>query len=815
MTGSVGACLGEADVALAAMEALAQASMRLDAALVLTAAQQSTAIGAALLAQRDVADPGELSVTARERWRARAKARTRGEIAPAIGWTPGETVHLVALACAPAAFRAPVVDQMTRGVLPWRLARSLWRACQGLPVAEAVHVATVMCGDDPDTCVPERLTPEGTVATGPWEHRAFYAALEREVAKLTHADDTDPQDQAAARAVRDAAWAGRGVIARVDQDGTGTLTVITSALWVAGIKDRLSGAARTARAAGDGRTLAQLESDIARTLLAHATVGFADQPLPTPTTPPDQDDSAPAGGDAPPGQSDRAGGDAPADRAAPGEAGPAAQDLARAGWSPQLIQALSGLPAATLQVIVPLIGLHDPATAHTLPTLGRTSTRPIDPIDPDGSDGPGDDSALGQGQAGGQGPGAGAGGHTGRPGCPGCLPSTRRDHTTRDRTRNPDHEESPAHGEDSAQQDDRVQEGDCVCGGGDSGPGADPPGQDRTATAAGRRLWVGELLGSFGTFVSPEQVRALALEPGTTMARLLVDPADGRCVERSLTTYRMDAAMRAQLLAADVTCRAPACTRTGSHCQVDHVTEYGTPGGTTTETNAQLLHTGHHEPKTAKDWDAHLAANRDLTWTSLLGRIYRTRAWDYRRYLTLLVDALDTVHDTAPQDRADQINHQIYLALTHHDLTEPLNPGDDDPEPDLIRYGGWALIGLTHRDPTTGHRVPGPSPATTAHALAQRATTNPPPPGSTTGTTGTTGPVGPVRGSGGQDQDDRTGKTTGRSKSTNRTKDDGTDGTNNTDVPRRWGMQSMIRLGDDKASRAAWRLMTDEDIPPF
>src|SRR5699024_5592220 len=161
---------------------------------------------------------------------------------------------------------------------------------------------------------------------------------------------------------------------------------------------------------------------------------------------------------------------------------------------------------------------------------------------------------------------------------------------------------------------------------------------------------------------------------------------------------------------------APGCTRTGSECQVDHVTEYGTPGGATAESNAQLLHTGHHEPKTAKDWDAHLAANRALTWTSLLGRISRTRTWDYRRYLTLLVDALDTVHDTPPQDRADEINHQIYLALTHHDLTEPLNPGDDDPEPDLLRYGGWALISLTHRDPTTGHRVPGPSPTATAHA---------------------------------------------------------------------------------------------------
>src|SRR5690606_22915844 len=66
--------------------------------------------------------------------------------------------------------------------------------------------------------------------------------------------------------------------------------------------------------------------------------------------------------------------DGGATRDGPGEVTP--EDLSRAGWSPQLIQALSALPPATLQVIVPLIGLHDPATAHTLPTLGRTSTHP-------------------------------------------------------------------------------------------------------------------------------------------------------------------------------------------------------------------------------------------------------------------------------------------------------------------------------------------------------------------------------------------------------------------------------------------------------
>ena len=308
---------------------------------------------------------------------------------------------------------------------------------------------------------------------------------------------------------------------------------------------------------------------------------------------------------------------------------------------------------------------------------------------------------------------------------------------------------------------------------------------------------MGELLGSFGTFVSPEQVRALALAPGTTMARLLVDPADGRCVERSITMYRMDAAMRAQLLAADVTCRAPGCTHPGPACQIDHVTEYGTPGGTTTETNGQLLHTGHHDPKTAKHWDAHLAANRDVTWTSLLGRIYRTRAWDYRRYVTLLVDALDTVHQTAPADRADEINQQIYLALTHHDLTEHLNPGDDDLDPDLQRFGGWPLIRLTHHDRATGHRVPGPSATATTQALATRATTSPPHP----------------------DQDTTTREGTGKGRDTARARGGArshtTDGKTTDPPPRRWGMQSMTRLGDDKASRAAWRLMTDEDIPPF
>lgn len=244
-----------------------------------------------------------------------------------------------------------------------------------------------------------------------------------------------------------------------------------------------------------------------------------------------------------------------------------------------------------------------------------------------------------------------------------------------------------------------------------------------------RRLWVGEVLGRFPMFVPPAGVRALALAPGTTLSRLLVDPADGRCVERSITAYRPDAAMRAQIMAADVTCRAPACDHAGGSCQVDHVVEYGTPGGVTKETNGQLAHTGHHETKTVKDWDADLAANRDVEWTTVLGRIYRTRAWDYRRYVTLLVDAVDAVRSAPAEDRATELDRQVYLALTHRELEERLNVGDDDLDPDITRFEGWPFVGLTHRDRHTGRRAPGPSEDATAEAHAARALAGPPAPG--------------------------------------------------------------------------------------
>lgn len=702
--GSMEESLHEGDVALGAVEALAACTARLEAAMVMATGEQVTAVGGALLAQRDVSDPGELSRTARERWRARAKSRVRQELAPAIGWTPGECAHLVGLTCAPVAFSTPVVAQMAQGVLPWRLARSLWRACEGLDAADAAHIATVMCGDDPTTCVPERLAPDGTIDAGRWQHRAFYSALTREVAKVAQADDADPEVARLERARREAAWAGRRVSASVDEDGTGALTVVTSAFWVAAIKDRLNRAARTARGAGDQRTLDQLESDIARILLGHAIVGFADQPDPAAQAVGcTSDGSTPEGGPGESGEGTEAGAD--------GGASMGTDDLLRAGWSPEMVQALAGLPPAVLQVIVPLMGLHDPAVAETLPTVGRASTVP-DP-NTSGPAGPADDPR-----------------HPGRPGCPACLPGVRTGHVgPEDGAASQDVSASPeaeawATGEGSAFGPGSSFSCDPDANHGAGASSAQGPDDDggHQAPGAARRLWVGEVLGNFSMFVSPADVRALALAPGTTLSRLLVDPADGRCVERSSATYRPDAAMRAQILAADVTCRAPACNHPGSSCQVDHVLEYGTPGGLTKESNGQLAHTAHHEAKTAQDWDADLSANRDVRWTTLLGRIYRTRGWDYRRYVTLLVDAIDAVRSAPAEDQATELDRQVYLALTHRDLGERLNVGDDDLDPDISRFEGWPYVGLSHRDRHTGSRAPGPSADAVARVHAARAT---------------------------------------------------------------------------------------------
>ncbi|WP_298886800.1 HNH endonuclease signature motif containing protein [uncultured Serinicoccus sp.] len=591
--------LARARALLSVIEGVTQTAARLDAALVLAARHQTAAIGRSLLAQRDVGSPEDLSTSQRLRWRARAKALSRHEIEAATGWGSGEVVDLVGLATAPREAAEPAIEAMATGVAPWRLARSFWRDCGALGTDEAAHVAEVLFGTDAERCAPERLDPDGALSEAPWFHREFRSALRREVTRLR---STDP---VAARAEREAALASRSMGVTIDENGTGTVTMLGSALQVTAIADRVDQAARRARAAGDERTLAQLRTDIGLSLLLHGTVLPADE-TPQPARP--EDSTTPPG----------------------------------LRWTPELVQILSGMPSATLQVVVPYAavhgGLRPPSTASQDHAPAPPVEVPPDPVTPSPPAPP-----------------------------PAALPP------------------------------------------------ADPP--------AGQLLTVGQVLGAHSASISADQIHDLTVLPGTVLERILVDPADGRCIERTLERYRPDAAMRAQILAADVTCRAPGCLVHAGACQLDHVIEHGAAGGVTAETNLAPLHVGHHHPKTLKAWDSSLADNRDMTWTSLLGRLYRTRSHDYRQYACLVTDAFDRVHDastTDPDDRLPQIDREILLTLAFRAAGEGLQAGDDTVEPDEARFGGWGFVSLTHTD-ERGMRRSGPSGALLAERAAAQA----------------------------------------------------------------------------------------------
>ncbi|MGI8949339.1 MAG: hypothetical protein ACR2FV_15470 [Ornithinimicrobium sp.] len=116
-------------------------------------------------------------------------------------------------------------------------------------------------------------------------------------------------------------------------------------------------------------------------------------------------------------------------------------------------------------------------------------------------------------------------------------------------------------------------------------PQQDHPQQDHPQQGRPRRCrpgGVAEIVG-YG-FLTGEHARELVLTPGSTLHRLLTDPADGRLLERTIAAYRPDQAMITQLRAADVFCRAPGCLVPARRCDLDHEREYD-EGGPTAEPN--------------------------------------------------------------------------------------------------------------------------------------------------------------------------------------------------------------------------------------
>ena len=620
----------------------------LDGALVQAAGDLTRRTGRILLADRKASSPEELSATARTRWRSRARNTAAAEITAFTGIRPGEAADLVNLATTPPEVGRTATDAMRDGVAPWDLVRPYFRASSELPHEDAAHIASVLFGSDPDSVAEERLDKDGDLKDAPWNHQEFRKALDREVQAVK---SRDPE---AAREARERARQKRDIRAVAHSDGTGQVVINGTAAQAVAVNDRMERAARRARAGGDERTLGQLRSDLAMSLLLHSGLNLPDLP----------DDA----------------------------------DLVTTQHTDQMKQVLLALPAAQLQVIVPYSALvHAPNDA--LPGMDAIAQLAahlagVAPSSP---------SAL-----------AGV--------VPGSLSASGRS------TTQPDDNSSPPEGPPddpgtSATDAIRQSIAEILSGGGDvegvralAAAGGLPLHQHQPLS----HLPVGEALGAMAYFLSADGIRDLALQPGTTLSRLLVDPADGRCVERSIESYAPDALMRAQIHAADVSCRAPGCVQHATYSQLDHVLEW--PQGPTAEPNLETAHHGHHHLKTCRAWHAVMdPTDRSVTWTTLLGRIYRTRVHDYRQYTRLFSDALARVEartkavldDPSASDvarrhaRADAIDQAVIEALAWRDPRQPLAAGEEQAGAE--GYQAWSTTLLSHTTPD-GQRRTGPAP---------------------------------------------------------------------------------------------------------
>lgn len=687
--GAASATAARAQELLSAVEAVTVLASRLDGVRLSATRSLCGQIGAMLLAEKGISDPGELSKTARKEWRTSARSATRHELEAALGWGPGDVMTLVGLANAPVAVRTPVGQSLARGEASWPLVRAFFRAISGMAHEHGAAVANGLFGDDPAVSVTERLTSDREFIGGPWRAKEFYRALDREVHKIKN-QDPDERD-AAGRAAR----ASADVRVQIEAEGTAEVTVGTSPAQAAAVADRVERAARAAKAAGDTRTLQQLRSAIATALLLHGTVDLASLSNDPDTLTVEQSD--------------------------------------------QLTKILYALPTADLNVIVPLDALFGQFLTDLI-TQGGPPRDPgwvndmLDLLDhPKGSHG--DDCHQSDGH-----PNDSHAGYSHPKGSHQGDSPHDADRTSTDGAARPDPESATAASDHRVPRSETpgvktVQTPHSETPGvktaqtphSETPGGADCPNPDGTAPSrSGVPAATGEVIGKHSVFLGPDQLWELMLTPGSVLHRLLVDPVSGRCVERSSSGYRFTPAQRAQIHAADGFCRAPGCLRPARLCQIDHVQEFGTPGGDTSEANAQSASDPHHKLKTLKVWDATINARREVTWTTLLGRIYTTKPHDYTQYAQELRAATvrdgssleHSATDCAAADQDDQARQQridaaIYDALCELDAGCSLT-GPEDYE-DADAFCGWPLITLTHRD-ANGRRVYRPDPARQAAA---------------------------------------------------------------------------------------------------
>lgn len=635
----------------------------------------------------------DLNVTKTRTLDAETKRAAITEVQAALGFTTTEATTLVGLAMGPTEVLTEVVGALRRAETSWAQVRRFWDVAgsggRGLSADQQLLVASSLFGTDETVAAAERLDPEGELVLGePWPQAAFQAALVREVTAC------EGSDVAAERARRRRARRDRRARVRVHDNGTATMILTGPAVPVVGAWARFDHVARTMRAQGAEEPLEALAVDAMLAVLGHGTLD-----LPDPGTLVELSDE----------QLDH------------------------------LIAVVTGMPRIAMQVVVPVdvLGLGHPVCASCATNLAPTDQLnasatttsaddssatdhhathgPVDGSPADGSpvDGsPADDDVAGH-----------EGGSLDSDECvDGDLTRFDRSAPPPDWARPDPAPDAPHASEPPGAPSTETSVSSEPTPAASHTPGRHSPDGPRESSAfppSGGQTWghdpdlrhgrglVGEVLGSHPFFITPGQARELFYTPGTTLHRVLTDPADGRCVERTITTYRPDADMRRQVNAADVYSRAPWARLTGRSLEIDHVIPYGTdPGGVTCELNLGDLDKRTHKTKTLGILALSINERRDLTFTTLLGQITRTRTHDYRQYLHALhPEDLDERRDLAdravyaalaarPEHRR-RPGKDTWLTLDHTDADGQRHPGPPEQPEDLDR-----LLGIT--EPESG-----------------------------------------------------------------------------------------------------------------
>ncbi|MDN5764565.1 MAG: HNH endonuclease [Humibacillus sp.] len=128
-------------------------------------------------------------------------------------------------------------------------------------------------------------------------------------------------------------------------------------------------------------------------------------------------------------------------------------------------------------------------------------------------------------------------------------------------------------------------------------------------------------------WVPADQARRIMLAAGSTWQRLAVDVDTGAALQLETTAYRPTAAMRAQVMAVDGTCRGPGCTVPANRCDLDHDTPW--PAGPTHVSNLTAKERQHHNLRTHEHWSATRDPDGAVHWRTAAARVYTTYPKDW------------------------------------------------------------------------------------------------------------------------------------------------------------------------------------------